>query len=626
MALTPEQIDAMAERIVRGAEERMVAELAERLCARLAEGVMGLAEEASLEALARSVRSEAERIVADHADAVSEDVRGNVRDALDGDAEAEWRAFAAVYGAEAAAAAAARFAGGATAHFAELSRQAAEGVAQIIARDNVAMAGHAADEWIRIAGEASDAYVQGLKPLREIMAGAVAEMAGAGISMVDYKSGVSNQPDVAVRRHAVTQAGQAGGRMTIARCEAYGHELVITSAHYGARPTHAVWQGKPCAIHGPAEVDGAFYPGLSELTGYGTVGGLKGANCRHMISPYFPGITQPPALEWPEHEARFGMASGEYYAATQRQRELERRVRKTKREIAAMESQGVGLESPAYVQKRLALGRQQKALREHCEKNNLVRQHDREKAYGVRSQPRALMSAARVKAEARRSFYGRLRSATPTATTSELAAAENPSELAEMIGRKHGASVSSVDGLDFGSVRDACCGVDEVLSDFPAAKPWASLSGARLGYGTVMDTSASGGVRVDLATFSDRYGDALSAGRHEAGHLLEVALAAKGKGEPASDFAEARQAKSVLTAALRAMNKDLAAAGKPRMRLDKAIETVSSYPAMEAWRTGDHSSMHSEGIAKCIELAYNGNVRKSLFICYVLDELRKRLA
>lgn len=626
MALTPEQIDAMAERIVHGAEERMVAELAERLCARLAEGVMGLAEEASLEALARSVRAEAERIVADHADAVSEDVRRNVRDALDGDAEAEWRAFAAVYGAEAAAAAAARLGGGATAHFAELSLQAAEGVARIIARDNIAMAGHAADEWIRIAGEASDAYVQGLKPLREIMAGAVAEMAGAGISAVDYKSGVSNQPDVAVRRHAITQAGQAGGRMTIERCEAYGHELVITSAHYGARPTHAVWQGKPCAIHGPAEVDGAFYPGLSELTGYGTVGGLKGANCRHMISPYFPGITQPPALEWPEHKARFGMSGSDYYAATQRQRELERRIRKTKREIAAMEAQGVGLESPAYVQKRLALGRQQKALREHCEKNNLVRQYDREKAYGVRSQPRALMSAARVQAEARRSFYGRLRSATPTTTTSELAAAESVSELAGMLERKHGVSVSSVDGLDFGSVKDACCGIDEVLSDFPAAKSWLSLSGARLGYGTVMDTSASGRVRVDLATFSDRYGDALSAGRHEAGHLLEVALAAKGKGDPASDFSEAKQAKSVLTAALKAMNKDLAAAGKPKMKLDRAIDSMSSYPAREALATGRTSALYSEGVAVAIELSYNGSMQKSQFTRYVVDQLRKRLS
>lgn len=625
MALTPEQIDAMAGRIVRGAEERMVAELSERLCARLAEGVMGLAEEVSLETLARAVRAEAERIVADHADAVSEDVRSNVADALDGDSEAEWRAFAAVYGAQAAADAAARFAGGATAHFAELSRQAAEGVAQIIARGNVAMAGHAADEWIRIAGEASDAYVQGLKPLREIMAVAVAEMAGAGISVVDYKSGVSNQPDVAARRHAVTQAGQAGGRMTIERCEAYGHELVITSAHYGARPTHAVWQGRPCAIHGPAEVDGVFYPGLSELTGYGTVGGLKGANCRHMISPYFPGITQPPALEWPEHEARFGMSGADYYAATQRQRELERRIRKTKREIAAMEGQGVGLESPAYVQKRLALGRQQKALREHCEKSGLARQYDRERAYGVRSQPRALMSATRAQAEVRRRFYDRLSSATPTTTTSELAAAESVSELAGMLERKHGASVSSVDVLDFASVKDACCGIDEVLSDFPAAKPWLSLAGARLGSGTVMDTSASGRVRVDLATFSDRYGDAISAGRHEAGHLLEVALAEKGKGDPASDFSEAKQAKSVLTAALRAMNKDLAVAGKPKMKLDKAIDSVSSYPAIEARSIGSDAAKYSEGVAMCVELAYNGKIKKSQFIPYVIEELRRRL-
>lgn len=626
MALTSAQVDAMAERIVHGAEERMVAELADRLCAMLAEGVMGLSGEASLEALARAAREEAERIVADHAEAVSEDVRANVRDALDGDAEAEWRALAAVYGAQAAAEAAARFAGGRTAHFAELSMQAAGGVAQIIARDNVAMADHAAQEWYRIAGEASAAYAHGLKPLREIMAEAVAEMAGAGISTVDYRSGVSNQPDVAVRRHAVTQAGQAGGRMTLERCEAYGHELVVTSAHYGARPTHAAWQGRPCAIHGPAEVGGEFYPGLAELTGYGTVGGLKGANCRHSINPYFPGITQLPATEWPEHEAKFGMSSADYYAATQRQRELERRIRKTKREISAMEAQGVGLESPAYVQKRLVLGRQQKALRDHCEKNGLARQPAREKAYGVKRQPRALRSETRARAEVRRRYHGKLESASPDATTSELASAKDAEELAKMLDDKHGVSLVGVDGLDFQSVKDVCCGIDEVLSDFPEAKSWLSLVGARLDAGTVMDTSASGRVRVDLGKFSDHFDGALSAGRHEAGHLLEVALAMRSKGSTASDFAEAKQAKSVLTAALKAMNKELAAAGKPKMKLDKAIDSISDYPAREVVKTGNVSALHSEGVATAVEQAYNGEIGKSKFTGYVIDQLRKRLS
>ena len=36
--------------------------------------------------------------------------------------------------------------------------------------------------------------------------------------------------------------------------------------------------------------------------------------------------------------------------------------------------------------------------------------------------------------------------------------------------------------------------------------------------------------------------------------------------------------------------------------------------------------MYSEGLAMCIELAYNGNIGKSQFIPYVIDELRRRLA
>lgn len=83
------------------------------------------------------------------------------------------------------------------------------------------------------------------------------------------------------------------------------------------------------------------------------------------------------------------MTSEQHYEAAQRQRELERRVRGTKREISAMERAGLGLESPTYMQKRLVLGRQQAALRSHCADKGLVRQYAREKAYSVEAQPRA---------------------------------------------------------------------------------------------------------------------------------------------------------------------------------------------------------------------------------------------
>lgn len=390
MALSEAGIQELADSIVHGSEERMVAELFARLCASMADGAIGLADEAALEQLASANAAMANGLLAEYAGAIDDETRALVESALLDASDADEASLAAVYGQEAASQAALAFAGGYSTHFAEIAAQTAAGVAEVVRRQNLAMAERAERLWYEAAGEAVTAFNQGLLPREECVARAVSRLMADGMETVDYASGVSSQLDVAVRRHVVTQASQAGGRMTLDRLEAYGHELVVTSAHYGARPSHAEWQGKPCAIHGPAEVDGVRYPGLAELTGYGTVGGLKGANCRHSINPYYPGITALPAREWPEHEARFGMSSGEYYEATQRQRELERRVRKTKREIAGMEQAGIGLESPTYAQKRLTLGRQQAALRDHCAKNGLVRQYAREKAYGVKSQPRAL--------------------------------------------------------------------------------------------------------------------------------------------------------------------------------------------------------------------------------------------
>lgn len=387
MALSEEDIDRLADAIVHGAEERYVAELTASLADRMADGLNAASAEQLLQ-LARECQAEARRLLAEHGPRIEEEARRLVERALDESDAADSAALAAAYGPAAATAAAA----GVSAHFAEIAWQTAKGVAEIIARQNVAMAESAAKLWYEVAGEAVTAVNHGLKPRAEVLAEAVAKL--AGIDRIEYASGVRNRIDVAVRRHVVTQASQAGGRMTLERMRAYGHELVVTSAHYGARPSHAAWQGLPARIGGTGTVGGRRYPGLVELTGYGTVGGLKGANCRHSINPYFPGTTELPKREWPEHEKRFGMTSAEYYEATQRQRELERRIRDAKREIACMERAGVGFESPAYVQKRLLLGRRQAAIRKHCADKGLVRLYEREKAYGVASQPRALRGAA----------------------------------------------------------------------------------------------------------------------------------------------------------------------------------------------------------------------------------------
>ena len=397
MALADREIDALAERILQGAEARYVAELTRALQLRLTELAARSFDAVALEQLAALVPEEARRILAAHRNAIADETIHEVEEALaaaDADDDA---ALARIYGAEAVAAAASWFPAGTTSHLREMALQTARGLADIIGRQNVLLSESAARTWYEVAGEAVTAANLGLKPYDRLLAEATVKLADSGIAVVEYGRGgrrtVTNLADVAIRRHIVTQVSQAAGRMAIDRMQAYGHRLVVTSSHYGARPSHAEWQGLPCAIGGEAVVDGVRYPDIVELTGYGTVGGLKGANCRHSINPYFPGITKLPAREWPEHERRFGCTSEEYYEATQYQRELERRIRKTKREIAALEEAGIGLEDPTYVQKRLLRGTQQKRRGAGCQERKLVRQYAREKAYGVAAQPRALTGA-----------------------------------------------------------------------------------------------------------------------------------------------------------------------------------------------------------------------------------------
>ena len=268
------------------------------------------------------------------------------------------------------------------------AEQLTTGLVTTLRRQNLAMAANAQKAWYEASTEAVSGIQKGGLSYDEALSNAVRTL-GESFT-VRYSSGRTTSPDVALRRLMVTEMSQAGGRMSLEAMESYGHELAITSTHYGARPSHAMWQGKPFGIHGAVVVDGVKYPGMVELTDYGSVTGLKGINCRHMIEPYFPNITELPDREFKEEKAKWGKSSDEYYEATQRQRALERRVRATKTTVAQMEKVGLGLEDPAYVQRRLVLGRQQRELKAWVNANKLPRQPLREKAYGVAKQPRSL--------------------------------------------------------------------------------------------------------------------------------------------------------------------------------------------------------------------------------------------
>ncbi len=373
-------IEELAAKITGGAQEAFVAGLTAALVDDLMAGVVNATTRSTLGALAAANREHVDTLLMEHRAKISETVMAEVRRTLLAADERDAEAIAAFRHASPE---------GATRRARMMAEQAAVGIRQMVERQNVALARQAEVAWYAVAAEGIRYTEAGAMPKGWIDK-AVVRLADAGVKTVDYRSGTSSQVDVAIKRHMRTQVNQAAGRMEIDRLDACGHRFVQTTAHFGAREEHQEWQGKAFCLDGACEVGGVRYPDFYAATGYGTVTGLCGANCRHHFGVHVPGLSKLPGLP----EKVNGMDAREYYEATQRQRELERRVRKTKREISAMEQAGLGLESPAYVQKRLVLGRQQAALRSHCADKGLVRQYARERAYGVDSQPRALRSTA----------------------------------------------------------------------------------------------------------------------------------------------------------------------------------------------------------------------------------------
>ena len=134
--------------------------------------------------------------------------------------------------------------------------------------------------------------------------------------------------------------------LQLARMEEMDCEFVEVTAHEGARPTHAVWQGRVYHRGGAVVHDGERYEDFETATGYGTGPGLCGWNCRHNFYPFYPGVsvrnyTDDRLAELDARNIPYGGGLYTRYEITQMQRALERRVRKYKRRYLAETAAGV---------------------------------------------------------------------------------------------------------------------------------------------------------------------------------------------------------------------------------------------------------------------------------------------
>jgi len=372
--MATDAFDSLAETLVRGSEQSYVEYLTERFLDMLDEAVTNPDR---LQVLASRSRTAAMAAWDRFRGKVTKETQDAFTEAMRGEDEHLVSSLARAYGYDHTL----------TTRANNEMNEAARGMSEVMRRQNVALADDMTDAWYRVTSDAVTGTEMG-KSYRDVMEDAVSRLSDAGLETIDYRSGVRTTIDAATRRHVVSQANQARGDLLMRRCDEWGCDLVMVSAHFGARPSHAVWQGRVYSRSGRDPK----YPSLDYGTGYHGTGPhaalgdrLCGVNCLHSLSPWVEGYSQLPSTDFSEQEERVGMTSDEYYAARQKQRGMERQVRQFKRRVALGQERGLDMTADRY-----RLGRAQASLRGHCKQYGLTRDYERERAYAVAEQPRGL--------------------------------------------------------------------------------------------------------------------------------------------------------------------------------------------------------------------------------------------
>lgn len=214
---------------------------------------------------------------------------------------------------------------------------------------------------------ASGAYTH-----NQVVKEAVKGLADSGVRYIDYESGHTNHMDVAVRRAVMTGTSQITGEMSEMNADLMDQDLMELTSHAGARPSHASWQGKIVSRSGKRG-----YLSLSDI-GYGEVTGFKGASCRHDYYPYFEGVSVMAKREKEPEPIKYNDRVYTSYEASQYQRAIERRIRKSKRELIAYDS--AELEQD-FINSSAKLQRQRNLYKDFSRKAKLRPKKERTQVY-----------------------------------------------------------------------------------------------------------------------------------------------------------------------------------------------------------------------------------------------------
>lgn len=179
----------------------------------------------------------------------------------------------------------------------------------------------------------------------------------------------------AVRMNIATGVNQTCGKLQMIRAQELDWDLMELTAHSGARPSHAEWQGRIVSLSGKSG-----YLSLDDI-GYDEITGFKGVNCNHDWFPFYEGSTRTYAIEELEKMANETVIYNEQeiskYDAQQLQRKMERQIRQDKRDIAGLQGilTSTTKDDELLEKTRINLANMQVKTKQHnIELNNFLRQ------------------------------------------------------------------------------------------------------------------------------------------------------------------------------------------------------------------------------------------------------------
>lgn len=233
-------------------------------------------------------------------------------------------------------------------------------------------------DMLNILNSNTAAAVSGAESRTRAVRATIHEMAQKGIPAFVDKSGREWSPEAYVNMDIRATVKNTALEAQFSTMDSLGQDVFEVSSHPGSRPKCRPWQGKLISRSGKTteitDINGRKHKVIPlSQTSFGEPDGLFGINCGHRPRGVSDGLFRKSSVEYDDEEDKA------LYNKVCKQRELERKVRKSKTEADMLEAAG-DIEGAKEVRRKMA--EQNKALKSYCDSNGLKYRSDRVRTYG----------------------------------------------------------------------------------------------------------------------------------------------------------------------------------------------------------------------------------------------------